>query len=136
MSSIVTQELVQAWGALQEIVPLSAIHNEEQYTQALETLDELLDVVGDDESHSLYDLLDTLSVLIHTYEENLYPVDAITGPDVLRFLMDEHRLTPSSLPELGDKQTVSELLAGKRELSVAQIRILSKRFGLSPATFF
>jgi HTH-type transcriptional regulator/antitoxin HigA len=40
------------------------------------------------------------------------------------------------LPELGDQQTASELLAGQRELSVAHIRVLSKRFGLSPATFF
>ena len=136
MSSIATQELVGAWDALQSLAPISAIQNEEQYTQALETLDELLDIVGDDETHPLYDLLDTLSVLIHTYEESHYPVDAVTGPDVLRFLMDEHQLTLSSLPELGDQKTVSELLVGKRELSVAHIRALSKRFGLSPATFF
>jgi antitoxin component HigA of HigAB toxin-antitoxin module len=31
---------------------------------------------------------------------------------------------------------VSELLAGKRELSAKNIRALSKRFGVSPATFF
>jgi HTH-type transcriptional regulator / antitoxin HigA len=136
MSSIATQELVRAWDALQSLAPISAIQNEEQYTQALETLDELLDIVGYDETHPLYDLLDTLSVLIHTYEESNYPIDAVTGPDVLRFLMDEHQLTPSSLSELGDQKTVSELLAGKRELSVAHIRALSKRFGISPATFF
>jgi hypothetical protein len=35
---------------------------EEYYAQATETLDELLDIVGDDESHPLYDLLDTLSI--------------------------------------------------------------------------
>jgi hypothetical protein len=29
---------------------------EEQYPQALETLDELLDMVGEDETHPLYDL--------------------------------------------------------------------------------
>jgi HTH-type transcriptional regulator/antitoxin HigA len=110
--------------------------SEAYYAQALETLDELLDIVGDDESHPLYDLLDTLSVLIQTYEKDHYPIDEVTGSDVLRFLMDEHQLTPSSLPELGDQQAISDLLAGKRELSVAQIRTLSKHFGLSPATFF
>ncbi len=31
---------------------------------------------------------------------------------------------------------VSELLGDKRELSVENIRVLSKRFGVSPATFF
>jgi HTH-type transcriptional regulator/antitoxin HigA len=74
--------------------------------------------------------------MIETYEETHYPVDEVTGPDVLKFLTDEHQLTPASLLELGDPQMVSELLAGKRELSIAQIRALSRRFGLSPATFF
>jgi HTH-type transcriptional regulator / antitoxin HigA len=112
------------------------LDSEEYYSQATETLDELLDIVGDDESHPLYDLLDTLSVLIQAYEEDHYPIDEVTGSEVLKFLMDEHQLTPCSLPELGDQQAMSELLAGKRELSVAQIRALSKRFELSPATFF
>ncbi|MBE7469475.1 MAG: transcriptional regulator [Anaerolineae bacterium] len=109
---------------------------EEQYTQALETLDNLLEIVGEDESHPFYELLDTLGIMIAAYEEIHHSVDDVVSGDVLRFLMDEHQLTPSHLPELGDPKTVSELLAGKRELNVSQIRALSKRFKLSPATFF
>ncbi len=58
-----------------------------------------------------------------------------TGIDVLKFLMDEHGLAPSDLPEIGDKAVVSDLIAGKRQLDVENIKSLSKRFGLSPATF-
>ncbi len=60
----------------------------------------------------------------------------ITDIDVLKFLLEKHQLTPSDMPEIGNQDVLSELLAGKRELSVDHIRALSKRFGLSPATFF
>ena len=133
---IATQQVAQAWKVLQSLVPVSAIHNEQQYNQALETLNELLDTVGDNEAHPLYDLLDTLGILIHTYEEIHYPPASVTGIDVLKFLMEEHQLTPVNLPELGDQSVVSELLTGKRELDMDNIKALSKRFNLSPATFF
>ncbi|MDZ7262106.1 MAG: transcriptional regulator [candidate division KSB1 bacterium] len=131
-----TEQIVQAWSTLQSLIPVAPICNEQQYEQALEKLNELLDIVGDNEAHPLYDLVDTLGILIHAYEESHYPASPVTGIDVLRFLMEEHQLTPSSLPESGNEEVVSELLAGKRELSVENIRALSQRFGLSPATFF
>jgi HTH-type transcriptional regulator/antitoxin HigA len=133
--TIATQPLTQAWGTLQTLIPVFPIRNERQYERALNTLSDLLDIVNDDESHPLYNLLDTLGVLVHAYEEGHYPAPQVSGIDVLRFLMNEHNLTPSDLPELGDASVVSELLAGERPLSVEHIRALSQRFGLSPATF-
>jgi len=115
---------------------LSAIYNEQQYDRALNILHKLLDLVGDDESHPLYELLDTLGTLIHAYEETHYPAPDVTGVDVLRYLCSEYQLTPEDFPELGRENVVSELLAGKRELSVEHIRALCQRFDLSPATFF
>ena len=66
MTQATTEQLEYAWGLLQSLVPVSVIRTEHQYDQALATLDPLLDTVGDDETHPLYDLLDTLGVLIHT----------------------------------------------------------------------
>ena len=77
-----------------------------------------------------------MGTLIHAYEETHYPAPAVTGIDVLRYLCCEHELTPKDLPELGPENVVSELLAGKRDLTVENIRVLSQRFDLSPATFF
>ena len=57
------------------------------------------------------------------------------GVDVLRFLMDEHGLSQSDLPEVGSQGVVSDILRGKRELNVRQIRALAKRFQVSPAVF-
>jgi HTH-type transcriptional regulator/antitoxin HigA len=133
--TIATQPLTQAWDTLQTLVPVFPIRDERQYEQALDTLHDLLDLVNDDETHPLYDLLDTLGILVHAYEESHYPAPEVAGIDVFRFLMDEHNLTPTDLPELGDESIVSELLAGERPLSVEHIHALSRRFGLSPATF-
>ncbi len=133
--TIAIQPLIRAWNALQTLVPVFTIRDEQQYDKASSTLHWLLDVVNDDETHPLYDLMDILGTLIHAYEESHYPMPDATGIDALKFLMDEHGLAPSDLPEIGDKVVVSDLLAGKRQLSVENIQSLSKRFGLSPATF-
>jgi len=135
MISAATKQIVQAWDTIQSHIPISPIRDEQQYGQAVEKLNELLDIVGDNEAHPLYDILDTLGTLIHDYEENHYPAPAVKGVDVLKFLMEEHQLSPSNLPEIGNEEVVSQLLAGKRELTVKNIRALSRRFGVSPATF-
>ena len=135
MISAATKQIVQAWDTIQSHIPISPIRNKEQYDQAVEKLNELLEIVGDNEAHPLYDILDILGTLIHDYEETHHPAPDVNGIDVLKFLMAEHQLSPSNLPEIGDEETVSQLLAGKRELTVKNIRALSRRFGVSPATF-
>jgi len=135
MISAATKQIVQAWDTIQSHIPISPIRDEQQYDQAVEKLNELLDIVDDNEAHPLYDILDTLGTLIHDYEENHYPAPAVKGIDVLKFLMEEHQLSPSNFPEIGNEEIVSQLLAGKRELTVKNIRALSRRFGVSPATF-
>lgn len=119
----------------QNVAPLLSIRNEREYNAAVKRLNELLDEIGDNEKHPLYSLLDTLSTLIEAYEEEYYPIPDSSGVDVLRYLMDEHGLTQSSLPEIGSQGVVSEILNGKRELNVRQIRKLAERFKISPAAF-
>lgn len=130
-----TQELTHAWQQLQALIPITAIHNEQQYDRAIETLQTLLDIVGDDETHPLYELLDTLGTLIQTYEDEHYRVPTVKGIDVIRFIMEEHQLTESDFPEIGKEEEFSELLSGKRELKIAEIRALANRFQISPASF-
>jgi HTH-type transcriptional regulator/antitoxin HigA len=117
------------------IAPLLTVRNEREYNAAVKRMNELLDEIGTDEKHPLYSLLDTLGTLIHVYEEEHFPMPESKGADVLRFLMEEHGLTQSDLPEVGSQGVVSEILNGKRELNVRQIRALANKFKISPATF-
>jgi HTH-type transcriptional regulator/antitoxin HigA len=48
----------------------------------------------------------------------------------------EHELTQTDLPEVGSQGVLSEVLHGKRELNVRQIRALADRFHVSPSVFF
>jgi HTH-type transcriptional regulator / antitoxin HigA len=130
--TVIPHELQQHWTA---ISPLLSIRNEHDYDLAVERLNRLLDEVGTDEQHPLYTFLDTLGTLIHAYEEAHHPIPECGGADVLRLLMDEHSLTQSDLPEVGSQGVVSEILRGKRDLNVRQIRALATRFHVSPAVF-
>lgn len=130
--TLLNEELQVHW---KNIAPILCIRNEREYNAAVKHLNELLDEISDNEKHPLYSLLDTLGTLVHAYEEEHYPISDASGAEVLRFLMDEHGLTQSDLPEVGSQGVVSEILNGKRELNVRQIRSLAERFGVSTAVF-
>ncbi len=130
--TLINEELEAHWT---NIAPLLTVRNEREYNAAVKRLNELLDEIGDNEKHPLYSLLDTLGTLVHAYEEEHYPIPDVTGAEVLRFLIDEHGLTQSDLPEVGSQGVVSEILSGKRELNVRQIRSLAHKFGVSSAVF-
>lgn len=130
--SVSTKELQENWATMRSIL---TIRNEREYDRAVKRLNTLLDEVGTNERHPLYSLLDTLGTLIHAYEEEHFEEPEVSGPEMLRFFMEEHELRQSDLPELGSQRAVSENLKGRRELSASQIRALASRFHVSPAVF-
>lgn len=131
-TSLEVQDIQPYWT---KIGPLLSIRNVHEYDQAIERLNYLLDAVGTDEQHPLYGLLDTLGTLIHVYEQEHSSMPEVSGIDMLSFFIEEHGLTQSDLPEIGSQGVVSEILNGKRELNVRQIRALAQRFHVSPALF-
>ena len=130
--SVITPQLQRSWA---QVSVLLKIRNEREYDLALQLLNSLIDEVGTDEGHPLYSLLDTLGAVVHVWEEQHSPIPGPDGADPLRLLMEEHKLTQSDLPEVGSQGVISEILNGKRELNVRQIRALSRRFGVSPSVF-
>jgi HTH-type transcriptional regulator / antitoxin HigA len=131
-TNVITQNVQKHWTAIR---PLLTIRNEQEYEQAIARLNQLLDEVGTDERHPLYELLDTLGTIIHAYEERHHPMPESSGAEALRFLMEEHGLRQVDLPEVGSQGVVSEILNGRREMNVRQIRQLARRFHVSPAVF-
>lgn len=109
--------------------------NESEYNQLVKLLDELTDMVRDDESHPLANVMDVVGVLIETYENEHVPEPASDPIAVLKYFMEEYGLKQKDLVELGSQGVVSEILSGKRELNVRQIKALSERFKV-PITVF
>ena len=73
------------------------------------------------------DRLELLGMLIDKYERERYPFEDPDPISALRFRMEEQGLLQKDLaPLLGGRNRVSEVLAGKRPLTVAMIRALSE----------
>src|SRR5687767_11663749 len=63
------------------------------------------------------ELLNLVTNNIETYEKKAYPIETQTPSDVLAFLMSQHDLTQSDLPEIGSQSHVSKILSGERNLT-------------------
>lgn len=130
--------LAPAWNTFQRALPvrLAAIHKQADYERAVEFMNQLLDVVGDDEEHELADMLELLGQLIEDYEGQHYVLPDAEPDQVLRFLMEQHGLKQADLAaELGTQSLVSEVLSGRRQINVRQAKALAQRFGVSAAVF-
>ena len=130
--SVITDDIQAHWHVVR---PLFSIRNEKEYDLAIERLNALIDEIGDNEEHPLYELLDTLGAVIHTYEEKHHPMPECSGVEMLQFLMEAHHLEPSDLPEIGTSDTVLAILNGKCELTVKHLQALAARFQVSPTVF-
>jgi len=120
------------WSSL---APLLTIRNEEEYDQAIERLNNLIDEIGLNKQHPLYNLFDTLGILIEAYETEHYSIPNCSGSDVLAYLMEEHGLGISDLPEIGTSETIEAILNKDRALTLSQIQQLAQRFKVQPQVF-
>jgi HTH-type transcriptional regulator / antitoxin HigA len=73
--------------------------------------------------------LEAQARLIAAYEERKWPRRLPSLADVIRHLMDQHGLTRADIvPILGTPSRVSEVLSGKKGLSMAMVQRLRARF--------
>jgi HTH-type transcriptional regulator / antitoxin HigA len=120
--------------ALVRAFPLAHIRDDAHLDTAVAVIDRLLDKGDRSPAEEMY--LDTLTDLVETYEETHVAIPARSGVDVLRFLMEANDLRQVDLvPVLGRKSLVSEVLSGKRPLTLTHIKKLAAYFRVSPAVF-
>ncbi|NLI79582.1 MAG: transcriptional regulator [Candidatus Riflebacteria bacterium] len=104
--------------------PIKPLKTEKDYEAALKDIDQLIDSPPGTPGH---DRLEVLSVLVEAYEERFHPIfsDDIDPVDIIRFWLEQNGLTRKDLePYLGSRAKVSEVLTGKRGLSITMIRRL------------
>lgn len=105
---------------------LKPIKTEAGYNEALAHVYELMqtDVV---EGSSISDELEVLSILIKEYELIHYPVAHPNPLEAIKFRMEQMNLSESELSNiLGNRSRKSEILSGKRKLSLSMIRKLTE----------
>jgi HTH-type transcriptional regulator/antitoxin HigA len=97
-----------------------------EYAQALkeaETLIELDPESGTEDG----DRLELLTLLISNYEESHFPLPLPDPIEAIKFRMKQQGLAPKDLiPYIGSRSKVSEVLNGKRPLSLKMLRALQR----------
>lgn len=104
------------------------IKTEADYEEALARIEEIFDAnPGTPEG----DELELLVTLVELYEEKVYPVELPDPVSAIRFRMEQQGLKAKDLvPYIGSASKVSEVLSGKRPLSLTMIRNLVNGLGI------
>ena len=104
------------------------IKTEQEYDEALARLDEIMDA---EPGTPEMDELELLSLLVETYEDEVYPMDMPDPIEAIKFRMEQQGLTRQDMQAyLGSQSRVSEVLNGKRELSKEMMRKLHTELGI------
>lgn len=115
--------------------PPRPIKSEKDFEETQLIVDKLLDKGNLTEEEK--DYLFVLGMLIHEYEKHLDLVPDIYGVELLRVLIEETNLKQKDLvPIFKTESIVSDILNGKRQLTVEHIQKLGEFFKVSPAVFF
>jgi HTH-type transcriptional regulator/antitoxin HigA len=135
MSPKQIEDITERFLALTAIVSLHAISNDTDYERAVSVCNQLLDAGGADEHSPLADLTNSLGGFIAEYENVQHPAVEVSPAATLRFFMKQHALSQSDLPGVGSQGVVSEILRGKRQLNIRQIKELAQLFQVPAALF-
>jgi len=131
-------KVVAAFEAFRDLAGVADIDSEADYDRAIALTSAILDATRDSqarETHRLHRLLDWLTPAIAAYEAAHFPLPDAPPREALRFLMEQHGLRQSDLPEVGNQEVVSQILSGQHSLNVRQVAALARRFNVSAEVF-
>lgn len=125
---------IEEYLALVRAFPLVHICDDAHYKQALAVMWPLVETPARSEAQEAY--LGALTDLIETYDNAHTAFPSRTGLDALRSLIAENGLRQDDLLDIFKTQSVaSEVLSGKRKLTMPYIEKLAAFFHVAPATF-
>lgn len=107
---------------------IQPIHTEKDYQHALDRIEEIFDgKPGSKEG----DELEILGILVDEYEKKNFPIEVPKPVEAIKFRMEQLGMEQKDLAKiLGSKSRASEILSGKRSLSLRQIKLLYKKLGI------
>ncbi len=105
-----------------------AIQNDTDHAAAKARIEFLINAMpGAPEANEL----DVLSTLVEAYEKIRFPLDLPSPVDAIKFRMEQGGLKQRDLaPYIGSSAKVSEILSGKRQLTLKMIRALNEHLGI------
>lgn len=128
-------QLTQAWTTLQGHALLRPIRNDTDFECLHALADKLSDDIGDDEGHPLFSLFEIIMDLIEHWEDKHVEIPNAEPKEVLRFLLEENSLKQKDLIDIASPTLISDILAGRREISKVLAKNLANRFHINIAAF-
>jgi HTH-type transcriptional regulator/antitoxin HigA len=109
------------------------LKSEEEYDAALERSIEIFHA----EKGSLeFDELELLLLLVKDYEDRHYPIPASDPIEAIKLKLEEKGLKQKDLEHIiGSKGYVSQVLSGKKELTLKMVKGLHQYLGISADIF-
>lgn len=109
---------------------IKVIKTEQDYQEALKLVGVLISRDPDPDSTE-GEQLSLLSTLVQDYELKAFPATLPNPIEAIKFRMEQANLKPADLiPYLGSRSRVSEILSGKRPLTLDMVRALSEGLGI------
>ena len=127
--------LTQAWTAFQGHALLRPIRNESDFARLHALADALADSVGDDEDHALYSLFEIAMDLIERWETVHVTIPVAAPREVLRHLLEANQLKQKDLAAIASQTLISDILAGRRDISKRLAKALAERFHVDIGAF-
>lgn len=107
---------------------IKPIRTEADYAAALTRIDALM---GAESGTAEFGELDVLADLVELYQSKHMPTGRPSPVDAIEFRMDQAGLEPDDLvPSIGSRAKVSEVLSGKRPITVSMARALHQHLGI------
>jgi HTH-type transcriptional regulator/antitoxin HigA len=109
-------------------IVIKPIKTEADYDAALEQISLLMDAKA---GTPVADELEVLATLVECYEAEHYPINLPDPIAAIRFRMEQEDLSQRDLiPYIGSRSKVSEVLSGKRPLTLQMMRSLHQHLGI------
>jgi len=109
---------------------IKVIKTEQDYKEALKLVEDLITLDPQPDSAE-GEQLSLLSILIQEYEARTFPEILPDPIGAIKFRMEQANLKASDLiPYIGSRSRVSEILSGKRQMTLDMVRALSEGLGI------
>ena len=112
---------------------IKPIKTEQDHEQALEYIEYVMDKPKLNRAEQ--EKLGSVVALVEKYEKNNFPTSNPDPVEMIKFMMEQQDLKQSDLVQyIGSKSAVSEVLAGKKDLTLDMIRKLEAGLGIPAAS--
>ncbi|MDZ7900282.1 MAG: helix-turn-helix domain-containing protein [Arcicella sp.] len=117
-----------------EDIKIKPIANDADFKEISSLIDELVDadlIENSEERQKAMDMLEVLTVLAIEYEKKHYPIPKLSSIEAIKQRMEMLNLSQKEVAKyFGGENRVSEVLNGKRQLTLKMIKNLYHNMGI------